>query len=221
MKRMSRGSAVAAALLGISVWGATSAVALAQVAGSTVLGVATTESSRAAIGWSAKESILGRDVYNETGEKLGKAEDLIIDRVRNVSFLIVGVGGVGGMGRHAVAIPAAQIQVVGDRMVLPGMTRKAMAALPPFIYAPITRSRSAIVERAEQDIDNARQQLAQWQSLPGPKADLEQAMDEVQEKIDAMNAADGDGWKAAEREVRLADARLRKYMKFTHQKESE
>ncbi|AMM23532.1 PRC-barrel domain-containing protein [Variovorax sp. PAMC 28711] len=213
MSRALRGNALIAALLGIALWGSASPAALAQVAGSTVLGITTAESSRAAIGWSARESILGRDVYNEAGEKLGKVEDLIVDRVRNVSFLIVGVGGVAGMGRHAVAIPAAQMQVVGNRMVLSGVTHQMMAGLPPFIYAPITRSHSSIVDRAERDIDKARQEIAQLQSLARPKADLEQAVDDVQEKIDAMNAAEDGSWKAAEREVRVADTRLRKVMK--------
>lgn len=217
MKRISHAGTATAVVLGFFLWGAASPAALAQVAGSTVLGVTATERSSAAIGWSARESILGRDVYNEAGEKLGKAEDLIIDRVRNVSFLIVGVGGVGGMGRHAVAIPAAQVRLTGDRMVLPGASRKTMGELPPFIYAPITRSHSSIVERAERDIDGARRQLAQLPSPARPVAGLEQAVRDVEVKIDAMNAAEGGSWKAAEREVALADARLRTLMKRTPQ----
>ncbi|MFM9925217.1 PRC-barrel domain-containing protein [Variovorax sp. H27-G14] len=213
MIRTFGGNTLAAAVLGIALWGSASPAALAQVAGSTVLGITTTESSRAAIGWSARESILGRDVYNETGEKLGKVEDLIVDRVRNVSFLIIEVGGIAGMERHAVAIPAVQVQLVGDRMVLSGVTREVMAGLPPFIYAPITRSQSSIVDRAERDIDKARQQLAQLQSLARPEAGLELAVDDVREKIDAMNTAEDGSWKAAEREVRVADTRLRKVMK--------
>jgi len=224
MNRKSYGGTLAASALGLAMWGSALETALAQVAGSTVLGIATTETSRAAIGWSARESILGRDVYNEAGEKVGKVEDLIVDRVRNVSFVIVGAGGFAGMGRHAVAIPASKMQVVGDRIVLAGATRKALAGLPPFIYAPITRSHSSIVERAERDVDMAKKRIvllqaksdagpvAQREKLASQMADLVQGQNEVEERIAAMNAAETSGWKAAELQVGTAAARLRSLM---------
>jgi hypothetical protein len=56
--------------------------ASAQVAGSTTVGISVTEATQVALGWSVKKSILGRTVVNETGEKIGKIEDLIISEDR-------------------------------------------------------------------------------------------------------------------------------------------
>ncbi|WP_409054306.1 hypothetical protein [Variovorax sp. GrIS 2.14] len=38
---------------------------------------------------------------------------MTVDRVRRVSFLIVGIGGVAGTGRRAVAIPARTLWLPG------------------------------------------------------------------------------------------------------------
>ena len=42
--------------------------AQAQVAGTTTIGVAALQVKAVAVGWSARKQILGRTVYNETGE---------------------------------------------------------------------------------------------------------------------------------------------------------
>jgi sporulation protein YlmC with PRC-barrel domain len=196
--------------------------AVAQVVGATRLGVTTIESRQLATGWSARNSILGQDLFNELGENIGKVEDLIVDRRRNVSYLIVGVGGFIGMGRHAVAIPASQLRVQGDRIVLPGADRITLSALPPFVYVPLTRSHSTIVARAERDIDKSRQRIvvlesqsetASTESKQGMEvliAEIRKGQLDVENKIADMIAADDAGWMAIEQEVRKAAARLRK-----------
>ena len=62
----------------------------AQVAGSAKLGVATQEMSMVALGWSAKKQVIGQTVYNESNEKVGVIDDLIIAPDRAVSFAIIG-----------------------------------------------------------------------------------------------------------------------------------
>ena len=195
--------------------------ASAQIVGTFRSGVYTVDNSQVASGWSARESILGQNLVNEAGEKVGKVEDLIVDRDRNVTYLVVGVGGVAGMGRHAVAIPALQIQVMGDRIVLPGATRTTLAALPPFVYVPVTRTHSSIVARAESDLDKAQQRVialeddamnaspSRRQIIEARIAELKQGQLDVEHKISEMIAADGAGWKAKEVEVGKASARLR------------
>ena len=108
---------------------------LAQVAGSTTVGVAVAEMEEVAVGWSAKKKILGMTVRNEKNEKVGKVDDIIIAPDKGVSYLIIGAGGFVGLGRHEVAIPIDQIQEQGGKVVLPGATREAVKALPPFEYA--------------------------------------------------------------------------------------
>lgn len=107
----------------------------AQVAGSMSLGKAFTDLDQPAPGWSVKKSLLGKTVYNEAGERLGKVEDLIIDPSRNVSFLIVSAGGFIGVGKHDVAVESAQIREQQGRLILPGATKDLVKAMPAFSYA--------------------------------------------------------------------------------------
>jgi len=113
-----------------------SSFADAQVAGSSKPGVAVDEVKLVAVGWSVRKDIIGKTVYNEGGERVGTIEDLIVSPDSAVSFAIVGAGGFAGVGRHDVAIPVQQIQVMDDgRFVLPGATANAVKALPRFQYA--------------------------------------------------------------------------------------
>ena len=107
----------------------------AQVAGSQTIGISQEETKLIAIGWSAKNNILGKAVYNDKKERIGSIDDLIISPEKSVSFAIVGVGGFLGLGKHDVAIPVNHIKLEGDNLVLPGATKEALKALPEFQYA--------------------------------------------------------------------------------------
>jgi hypothetical protein len=109
--------------------------AMAQVAGSTRLGVSVEEVKIVASGWSAKKQILGKTVFNEKNEKVGRIDDLIVAPTGELSFVIVGAGGFVGVGRHDVAIPVQQMQLQDGTFVLPGATKAAVKALPKFEYA--------------------------------------------------------------------------------------
>jgi sporulation protein YlmC with PRC-barrel domain len=107
----------------------------AQTAGSTRLGVAVEELKVVAVGWSVKKQILGKTVYNENNQKVGRIDDLIVAPDSAVSFAIIGAGGFVGLGRHDVAIPVQQIKIQDNKFVLPGATKEAIKALPKFEYA--------------------------------------------------------------------------------------
>ena len=92
----------------------------AQVAGSTAASVTLTERHEVAMGWSAKRSVLGKTVYTEAGQKIGQVQDIIIAPGGKVSYLIIGAGGFVGIGRHDVAVPAAQVRDHGGRLEMPG-----------------------------------------------------------------------------------------------------
>ncbi len=109
--------------------------AKAQVAGSSRLGVAVEELKVVAVGWSVKKQVLGKTVYNENNQKVGKIDDLIVAPDSAVSFAIIGAGGFAGMGRHDVLIPVQQIKLQDDKFILPGATKEAIKALPKFEYA--------------------------------------------------------------------------------------
>ena len=106
-----------------------------QVAGSTTIGVSQEEMKVVTTGWSAKKDILGKAIYNDSNQKIGTVDDLIISPDRSVSFAILGVGGFVGIGKHDVAVPVKNLKGEG-KLMLPGATKEALKALPEFKYTP-------------------------------------------------------------------------------------
>jgi sporulation protein YlmC with PRC-barrel domain len=111
-------------------------VARAQVAGSTLIGVAAAELRDVTMGWSAKKQILGQSVYNEKSEKIGTVDDIIVSPTKAVSYAIIGVGGFLGVAKHDVAIPVNQFNQTDGKLVLAGGSKDAIQAMPAFDYAP-------------------------------------------------------------------------------------
>ena len=213
----------AATLVGAGAFGAIG-IAMAQVAGSsTTKGTGVDGSTQAALGWSAKRTILGKTVYNEAGEKVGKVEDLIIAPDKNVSYLIIGAGGFVGIGRYDVAIPMSQVQnQAGGRLVMPGATKEIVKSMPRFGYADDAVKRDEFLAKAEPDIAKAREELNALQKKAAlasadTKAALELQIRGVQldlksaeTKLAEMKSSAASRWKALEPGVTAANARLRK-----------
>ena len=109
--------------------------AAAQVAGSLTLGVPATELVTLAKGWSAKNQILGKLVYNEKDEKVGQVDDIIVTPDKAVSYAILGVGGFLGLGEREIAIPFKQLKAGDGKFMLRGATKDALKGLPAFSYA--------------------------------------------------------------------------------------
>ena len=112
---------------------ASSTTTTSPVAGGTTVSVVAAQ--ELALGWSAKKQILGKTIYNEQKEKVGKIDDLIITPDNAVSYAIVGAGGFVGLGKHDVAIPVAQLKDQSGNIVLPGATKDSIKSLPEFQYA--------------------------------------------------------------------------------------
>ena len=126
-------TAIAAASLLLA--GATMAIGQ-QVVGSTQLGVAVAELRDVTTGWSAKRQVLGKTIYNDSGDGIGKVDDIIVAPDKAVSYAIIGAGGFLGVDRHDVAIPVGQLKQQSDgKFVLVGATKDALKAMPPFEYA--------------------------------------------------------------------------------------
>jgi hypothetical protein len=107
-----------------------------QVVGSTQLGIAVAELRDVTTGWSAKRQVLGKTIYNDSGDGIGKVDDIIVAPDKAVSYAIIGAGGFLGVGRHDVAIPVGQLKQQSDgKFVLAGATKDALKAMPPFEYA--------------------------------------------------------------------------------------
>jgi sporulation protein YlmC with PRC-barrel domain len=122
-------------LLLASIAFAAPAIAQAQVAGSTVLGVSAAELRDVTLGWSAKRTILGQSVYNDQNERVGSVDDIIVTPGKAVSYAIVNAGGFLALAKHDVAIPVSQLKLVDNKLVLAGATKDALKASPPFEYA--------------------------------------------------------------------------------------
>ena len=195
----------------------------AQVAGqSTSLGISITESTQIATGWSVKKTLLGKAVYNEAGQKVGKVEDLIISPDKNVSYVIVGAGGFIGIGRHDVAIPVTQIQDKAGKLVMAGATKDMIKAMPKFTYTTDTSRRDAFVTAADKDIAKGKEAVAGLEKKAGmaateakAKIDLDLAalrldVKTAETRLAEMKQATAARWTEFEASVSAATARLRK-----------
>lgn len=110
------------------------AIVQAQVAGSTLLGVAAAELREVTLGWSAKRQVLGKAVFNDKSERIGSVDDIIISPDKAVSYAIVNAGGFIGVTKHDVAVPVSQLKQMDGKLVLPGATKEALKASPAFEY---------------------------------------------------------------------------------------
>jgi sporulation protein YlmC with PRC-barrel domain len=132
---MKRKVLTAIAAASVLLTGATTSISQ-QVVGSTQLGVAVAELRDVTTGWSAKRQVLGKTVFNDGGDGIGKVNDIIVAPDKAVSYAIIGAGGFLGVGRHDVAIPVSQIKQQSDgKFILAGATKDALKAMPAFEYA--------------------------------------------------------------------------------------
>ena len=195
----------------------------AQVAGgTTTVDVSVDESTQLAMGWSVKKTLLGKTIYNDAGQKVGKVEDLIISPDRNVSYVIVGAGGFVGVGRHDVAIPVMQIQDKAGKLVMAGATKDTIKGLPKFAYASDTSKRDAFVAAADKDIAKGKATVASLEKKAGASAAdakakidvditaLQSDVKSAEAKLSEMKQATVVRWRQFEADVSAATARLRK-----------
>lgn len=197
--------------------------AWSQVAGgTTTVDVSINETTRLALGWSVKKTLLGKTVYNDAGAKVGKVEDLIISPDKNLSYVIVGAGGFIGIGRHDVAVPVTQIQEKAGRLVMAGATKESLKALPGFVYANDNAKRAQFLADAEKDVAKGKQKLAELEKksstavadaktkLDAQVVSLQAELKSAEAKLGEMKQAASARWKEFESGVSAATARLRK-----------
>ena len=111
----------------------------AQVAGTTLVGVAAAELREVALGWSVKRQILGKAVFNDKSERIGTVDDIIVAPDKAVSYAVIGAGGFLGVARHDVAVPVWQLKQDAGKLVLAGGTKAALKATPAFEYGSDAR----------------------------------------------------------------------------------
>lgn len=87
-----------------------------------------------ATGWRATD-IIGADVYNDAGDKIGTLEDMIITSAETVPYAVVSVGGFLGMDAHHVVVAASALELIDKKLTLHGATKDSLKALPNFTFA--------------------------------------------------------------------------------------
>jgi sporulation protein YlmC with PRC-barrel domain len=195
----------------------------AQVAGgTTTTTVGVSVMTQLAMGRSVKKALLGKIIYNDAGQKVGKVKDLIISPDTNVSYVIVGAGGFVGIGRHNVAIPITQIQDKAGKLVMPGATKDNIMGMPVFSYATDTAKRDAFVAAVNEDIVQGKAAVAKLEKKAGVAAAdakvtidaditaLQSDMKSAEAKLSEMKQAGAVRWREFEAVVSAATARLRK-----------
>ena len=74
-----------------------------------------------------EDDVRGKDVYDPEGRRLGRVEDLYVDRQEHeVRFLEVGSGGLLGIGQKRFLVPVEEVVEVAEEWVAiePGRTEK-------------------------------------------------------------------------------------------------
>ena len=80
--------------------------------------------------------VIGQDVYNNQGDKLGNVADLVIDNGKTVTGVVLSVGGFLGMGEHYVLIDPSSM-VLSDKNGLHGVVdtnKDSLKNAPAFSY---------------------------------------------------------------------------------------
>ncbi|NLC36172.1 MAG: PRC-barrel domain containing protein [Alcaligenaceae bacterium] len=89
-----------------------------------------TATTEAITGWSAKDDLIGKSVFNENDEKIGDVNDLVIASDGQTMYVLIGAGGFLGMGSKHVAVPYDRFERRDDRILLSGYTKEQLKALP-------------------------------------------------------------------------------------------
>ena len=78
--------------------------------------------------------VQGTSVYNLDGQKIGKVEDIVLDKMSNeIMFAIVGFGGFLGIGEKYHALPWMRLDYRPDQNgYIIGLSREALQAAPVY-----------------------------------------------------------------------------------------
>jgi sporulation protein YlmC with PRC-barrel domain len=97
--------------------------------------------------------LLGRAVINDTGEEIGKLDDLMIEDDR-LAFAILSVGGFLGIGGHEVVVQFDSLLIDDDEVVLPGATKEALKAMTVYERRRV-RDERAPLRKAHRGVKDA------------------------------------------------------------------
>lgn len=85
--------------------------------------------------------VIGTSVYNATGDKIGKIEDVVLDKLsNNIMFAVCGFGGFLGMNEKFHPLPWSTLDYQKDKDgYVVGMTKEQLQAAPSDKIDELTR----------------------------------------------------------------------------------
>lgn len=85
--------------------------------------------------------VIGTDVKNRSGEKIGKVEDVVLDKLsNNILFAVVGFGGFLGMAEKYHPIPWSSLDYdEGEQSYIVAFTKEQLQAAPSDSLDALTR----------------------------------------------------------------------------------
>jgi sporulation protein YlmC with PRC-barrel domain len=75
------------------------------------------------------EELIGKSVYSSAGDRVGEIDEIVVNRSNRATGAVVGVGGFVGIGEKKVVVPLDRMQMQGDRIVAPGLTKDGVTAM--------------------------------------------------------------------------------------------
>jgi sporulation protein YlmC with PRC-barrel domain len=113
LKHIAAGVVGSALLAGLAIAGPTGALSPSSVQGD----------------WRASKMV-GLSVYNDSNEKIGSINDLLMDKSGNIKAAVIGVGGFLGMGEHLVAVSFEQVKFSDQPVAYTGASNTSPPANP-------------------------------------------------------------------------------------------
>ena len=87
------------------------------------------------------EELIGKDVVDAQGNKVGDIDSVLIDKDGQVRYVIVGVGGFLGIGEQNVALRWDSVHLTEDgKDVVAPVTKESLSKLPPHRYGDAASS---------------------------------------------------------------------------------
>lgn len=110
--------AVAVSMAASTAWAQTATTGTNTTGSSTAAGTAAPTARGGAEDWQRiyrVSKIMGTDLRNSRGEKIGDIKDIVLDRSGSVTYAVVSTGGFLGIGDRLHAVPWSAIQTVPGR----------------------------------------------------------------------------------------------------------
>jgi sporulation protein YlmC with PRC-barrel domain len=78
------------------------------------------------------DQLVGKSVYNSTGERVGEIDEIVVNRNSRATAAVVGVGGFLGVGEKKVVVPFDRMRMQGDRIVAPNLTKDGVSSMQAY-----------------------------------------------------------------------------------------